>query len=178
MISGKQGSGKTTLAKALLKYFEEKNIKTRVLKFADPLYEMEEAVCSILNKYDIIVPRPQKVFLQLAGTEWCRNTVDNDIWAKILYNRVTKLDFDGVTIVDDLRFRNELDILKDQALSIRLTAPREIRKPRTDRWRENETHLSETDLDEYEQNKAFDLYFDTSKDSLEIEVETIHNSLK
>ncbi len=88
MISGKQGSGKTTLATALQNLIKEKNVNCRVLKFAGPLYEMHDAVITIFEKYGIVIPKPFKVLLQYLGTEVGRNSVDKDVWVTCLKNKV------------------------------------------------------------------------------------------
>jgi hypothetical protein len=66
-----------------------------------------------------------------------------------------------VFIVADCRFQNEFDAFPE-ALRVRLTASEDVRRTRTNSWRENTSHPSEIDLDGYEAEGKFDLVFDTS----------------
>jgi hypothetical protein len=63
-------------------------------------------------------------------------------------------------IVSDCRFRNEFDGFPD-AFKVRLECDRDIRKSRCSQWRENDTHISETDLDGYAEEGKFDCVIDT-----------------
>lgn len=173
LISGKQGSGKTTLTKALIKRFKEEGYEPHAVKFADTLYKMHDAVLHVLQeagiKRDVSKDGP---LLQLLGTEWGRKTLGDDVWCKIAANKVTELlasnkeSFSAsynkkkVVILDDARFENEFDVFPD-ALKIRLECDRDKRKGRCDSWRENEFHPSETGLDAYAADNKFDVVAST-----------------
>lgn len=170
LISGKQGSGKTTLQKALIEKFKpQTGTRCHLINFADPLYEMHNFCVGKLEalgvKRDIVKDGP---LLQLLGTEWGRKTVDENVWVDALYGQINLImEREGrgyeknVFIVGDCRFRNELMGLPN-ALRIRLECSRDTRKARCTAWRENDTHPSEVDLDEwvYEVGR-FDLIFNT-----------------
>lgn len=171
LISGKQGSGKTTLTKALTKRF---NNKTHIVKFADVLYEIHDFALSKLQEYGIQRDiKKDGPLLQLLGTEWGRQTIDDNIWVKVAQSKVKNiknLNSDLVVIIDDCRFKNELLGFTD-ALLVRLECPKEIRKPRCEMWRDRDNHQSEIDLDDW--LDKFDLVFDTSKVSVNEIVERI-----
>lgn len=162
LISGQQGAGKTTLAERLWDHFwDEKAKKGAVrLKFADPLYAMQEAINDIMRDHKVSMPEKDGTLLQLLGTEWGRKVKGDDIWVKILKRQVERYELQGagLFIIDDCRFKNEFDAFPD-ALRIRLKASEEVRKTRTHSWRENTGHASEVNLDDIE--SQFELVIDT-----------------
>ncbi len=159
LIAGKQGSGKTTLAlklKFALHAFH--------LKFADPLYEMHEAIRPVAEKYGIPFGSKEGVLLQLLGTEWGRRCKGDDVWANACKNHITSLNKTNpkaTIIVDDCRFENELNKFP-LAFKVRLIAPGSIRSARAESWRDNELHQSETGLDHVTDDK-FDLVVHTDQ---------------
>ena len=169
-LSGKQGSGKTTLANELLRIAASLGYDFfGTMKFADPLYEMHEL---ILNKMEGFTgaPRTKKdgPLLQWLGTEFGRDRFGENVWVDVLKKRIMKLGGDDsaavktkrLIIIDDGRFENEFDAIPE-ALRVRLLCPEEIRKARADAWRDNTAHRSETGLDRYELDGKFDLYLDS-----------------
>lgn len=179
LISGKQGSGKTTLHEQLSKDIDYRPgglWMPHGLIFAGPLYEMHDYCRSVL--VDAGIDPIHKVkdgnLLQLLGTEWGRNTIDKNVWVKIVQNRIQKygeeLRKDNpstpkkfIFIISDTRFENEFDLFPD-ALRVRLECPEDIRKERvnkTSMWRDNTHHPSETSLDRYSAEGRFDMYFHT-----------------
>jgi dephospho-CoA kinase len=164
VISGKQGSGKTTLAKLLI----EKWKYAETIKFADPIYQIHDFAIRIVKEAGIPFDRVKDGdLLQYLGTEWGRK-IDRDIWVKIAKSRIDfKLEnyFDKpeiLFIVDDCRFENEFNIFKDRALMIRLECPEEVRRVRAEYWREATNHPSEIGLDVYSADMKFDEYYATN----------------
>jgi hypothetical protein len=174
-ISGKQGSGKTTLAKSLISKYSGIH-----LKFADPLYKMHEAIRGVLKEFDYEMKPKDGKLLQLLGTEWGRNTLGQSIWCSLTANKIvnTVLEIDkwdkAFIVVDDARFENELDLFKAlkeihpdwNVLTIRLECPETQREGRADDWRPATDHPSEVGLDG--RLKDFDLVINTGMDSAEI----------
>lgn len=176
MLSGKQGSGKSTISEALKEYWFNKHHKNMVsqLKFAGVLYEMHDAVLNVLHKY--MAPRQivkDGPLLQLLGTEWGRKTIGENIWVELMNAQIYKKIIDcpiglhshGLLIIDDCRFENEFDALPD-ALRVRLRAEEGARKARCSMWRENTNHPSETGLDDYAVQGQFDLYLSTDTETV------------
>ena len=162
VISGQQGSGKTSLANALM----AKAKSGEVVKFADPLYEIHDLAVGIVRNAGIKFDKKKDgELLQYLGTEWGRK-IDEDIWAKIAKSTVDyiieKYQPTDLIVIDDCRFENEFNIFKDMALMIRLECPEEVRKARAEYWRENTSHPSETGLNKYSAEMKFDEYFATN----------------
>lgn len=173
LLSGKQGSGKTTLQKALAQEFErEPGTRAVTVNFADVIYEIAGAVDQIIGKYapqftlqarGVVKDGP---LLQLLGTEWGRGTLDENIWVTCARGKVERVieenkDASSLLIVlGDTRFENEFDAFPE-ALRVRLRCDEPIRKARCSMWRENTEHPSEVGLDRYAAENKFDLYFDT-----------------
>ena len=172
LLSGPRGSGKTTAQTLLIDTWGKlsSHHKALAINFADPLYEMAEAVRDIAAKYKVPKKMPKDgPLLQLLGTDWGRNTVDQDIWVRCLKGKIEFMAVkegiyaydNSLFVVGDCRFRNEFDAFPG-ALRVRLNCGEHVRKDRCSMWRENTAHASETDLDEYDRAGKFDLYFDTS----------------
>lgn len=174
LISGKQGSGKSTLQNRLTGIMSlKKGVRVHNVNFADPLYKMHNFCVGLIEtlgiKRDLVKDGP---LLQLLGTEWGRKTVDEQIWVKALQGQIKFImEREGrgyeknVFIVGDCRFRNELDGIPE-ALKIRLECDRETRKKRCSMWRENDMHPSEIDLDEWVSTPGkFDMIFNSGINS-------------
>ena len=161
IISGKQGSGKTTLSTALKKQLEADGRSVATIKFADPLYHFHNQILASLAEYGIKREiKKDGPLLQLLGTDWARKTIDENIWVKIAQNRIQTLPEGTVAIIDDCRFENEFDAFPD-AVTVRLLCQEAVRKERCEMWRPTTDHPSETGLDVYAEDGAFDLYFET-----------------
>lgn len=154
LLSGKQGSGKTTTADLVHEYLKKEGIMVARYKFAQPLYDMHDKVLEVMKGYNIEVPVKDGRLLQLLGTEWGRETYGKQVWVNCALGRFENLAFDKmwqnsdvVFLIDDLRFKNELEAF-DFGYRVRLECDREVRKQRCPAWRETDTHSSETDLDD------------------------------
>jgi hypothetical protein len=188
MLSGTQGSGKTTTSDMLKEWAQKNDVRFYGVKFACTLYEMHDAVRDIAVKKGIDMPKKDGKLLQLLGTEWGRTNYGENVWVdatkktvenitneellveetfKRHTNNPYKKGLKIMVVIDDCRFPNELDAFKGEFLTVRLTADRDSRKARADGWRDTENHPSETALDGMEDQ--FDLVLDTvalSKDKV------------
>lgn len=178
LLSGKQGSGKTSLQKMLVGTWRESPRYGHAIacNFADILYEMHDEVLCILHRYwpkrDLVKDGP---LLQLLGTEWGRGTIDKDIWVKLLrakLDQINKTSKTGLVVIGDCRFENEFDAFPE-ALRVRLYCPKEIRKPRCEMWRENSKHPSEVGLDDYYRQNKFDLVLKTHHEPTHVCVDKV-----
>lgn len=170
LISGKMGSGKTTLAEAIRdEWLTKKRRAVCLMNFAGALYQMHDYCRDYLLNNGIETEKKDRKLLQWLGTEWGR-AKDENIWVKIVQNQIKRLEkeyheqvplkIEPLFIIADCRFPNELAGFPD-AISVRLECDRELRKARCSRWSDSgETHLSETALD-LERN--FNFTFDTGK---------------
>lgn len=169
LISGAQGSGKTTLANEIERRIYKTTYTPIRLKFADALYDLHKLIYDYLHdEYGVNKPdKPDGKLLQVLGTDWGR-VKDPNFWVKITKNRLNKLESDQIAIIDDARFPNEINaVSRGKSVRIRLECDEETRKARAEKWREDTKHASETALDgQFE-------YFDIVADSKALTVEQI-----
>lgn len=165
MISGKQGSGKSSISRESAELLAH-DFRVVTYKFAEPLYKMQDAVLGILSELDIPVPQKDGHLLQLLGTEWGRQHYGQDIWVKCAQQKFKQIfglaDRPTIFLIDDLRFKNEFEAFGDKVITIRLEADRDVRRGRAESWRDNENHPSEVDLDDWV--PEFDAVFHTDRD--------------
>lgn len=139
-LSGSMGSGKSTVIDILkgMAYF--KNIK-----FAGPLYKMQEAIYKIAGLPQP-VPKDRKL-LQWLGSDWGRS-IDADIWGNIWQKAADRALHYGVNVVcDDCRFDNEAERVKKMGGKIvRIVATPEIRAGRIKL--EGLNHVSESGIED------------------------------
>jgi len=97
-IHGKMCSGKTTLSNFIINYLiHHKNITLKKVAFADKVYNIAYDLFNMKTK--------SRELLQAIGTKM--REIDEDIWIKYVLN-----NNDDNIIVDDLRYPNELNALK------------------------------------------------------------------
>tara|TARA_Y100000310_G_scaffold328202_1_gene395917 strand:- start:1936 stop:2529 length:594 start_codon:yes stop_codon:yes gene_type:complete len=132
-ISGKIRSGKSRVAKTIIKILK-KNGKIGVVKsFAEPIYkmisEMYESDIETIKKHKqdntpiyIKTPRTSshngfkasnyRKIMQIIGSG-TRNYVDADVWINALFGTNNEKIDDSIWIIEDLRFPNEAKRIKD-----------------------------------------------------------------
>lgn len=113
-FSGGMGVGKSTAIEQL-EFFSKKAPK--LLKFAGPLYDMQEY---IYRRIALVHKRPQgfakdRVLLQWLGTEWGRGTISQSIWVDLWKADAKNLAETNVcdVVCDDVRFDNEAVAIKE-----------------------------------------------------------------
>ena len=119
-ICGRAGSGKDTVGDYLIEKYNFKKIA-----LADPIKRLVKDVF-VLDDHTVYdrVAREQPLerwpnwsvrkLLQFIGTELFRDQVDDAIWVKSLWYRISD-NKDSNYVVTDLRFPNELRFFKDNA---------------------------------------------------------------
>lgn len=171
LISGKIGSGKSTISKELYNYYKfTKGLNVIERNFADELklqcskelnLPIELFYCQ--NSKNKIVKNNKTIgeYLQLIGAEE-RSKNENHWIEKLFTNVKNEYPKPDIVIISDVRFKNEIEYCKTNCLcySIRLNGdPNNIRK----NSKRDLTHISEIDLDEYEK---FDIIIDTNKNNV------------
>lgn len=175
LISGAQGSGKSTLSADLRRIFLQESVEGDFkwnaveLIFAEAIYDMHNFCRDYMAKFGISDGRVKDGdLLQFLGTDWGRKKFGPDVWVKILQGKILEhkiaAECLGVSkllvCVPDTRFKNELDAWPG-AFKVRLECPKEVRRERCSMWRENTEHPSEVDLDD--SLHLFDLVLDSEK---------------
>ncbi len=118
-LTGRIGSGKTAAAQILGRH------GFRRLAFADPLKRMLQVLLSA--GHPTVLPLPDKdskpamlggktvrQALQSLGTEWGRGMVSKDLWTDCARQAIAiNVDNDGCVVIDDVRFDNEAQMIRD-----------------------------------------------------------------
>lgn len=125
---GHAGSGKSHMAQTVLRTC---GYPAAVMSFASPLKTMTHSLLTIMGVGHSSVERmvhgdmkeveidpnlfpglTTRKLMQTLGTEWGRNTVDPDLWTKIMLARLAQARVDGyAVIIDDVRFQNEVKLI-------------------------------------------------------------------
>lgn len=114
-FTGRMSSGKSTAVNFFNKKLTEKLIDSTLTKFAQPLYDIQEY---IYKRIESVYQRPQdfvkdRKLLQWIGTDWGRETVNENIWVDIWKKEVELFIASNVIVLcDDCRFDNEAQAIK------------------------------------------------------------------
>jgi hypothetical protein len=117
-VCGPEGAGKSTVARILVEHHE-----ARIEPFAGPLKRMLEALgVPRENLYgtpeqkaaplDLLGGKSARVAMQLLGTEWGRDLIDEDLWARCWAQRAALPADNPIVVADDLRFPNEVTAIR------------------------------------------------------------------
>ena len=168
-LSGKIGSGKTTLANELAKEgFIKKSFAENLRKVCGILGGFNPEESRTADEKNIMIDgwnMTRGAFLQYIGTDVMRREYA-DVWVMSLMNEITNIEY---VVIDDVRFPNEYDAIKKRGgICIRLSGdPQNIRTTST----RDLTHISETALDTY----IFDLEINTNYLTIEQELTYVRN---
>lgn len=126
LYSPRPQCGKTTAAEHLVK--EHGFIP---LRFADALKKMLETLMTeagipLSQSWDLLRGNAKEVpiaalggvtgrkLMQTLGTEWGRESVDEDFWIRVMDGKLSSLPRTQRIVIDDMRFPNEYDMLKEK----------------------------------------------------------------
>jgi len=173
-ISGKQFSGKTTLANQLAKKtngriirvsFADKLKQTASMLTGIPVASMQEHKNKMIKGWNMTLGQ----FLQWFGTDVCRNQYEN-VWVDM---SIADLSPDCDYVFDDVRFKNEAEAISDSGgVIIRVNGDPSSKREASTRSQE---HPSETDLDDF---LWFDLVLDSESLSIDQMGEKAYDFLK
>lgn len=124
-LIGPKGSGKTTLSTYL-----EKNHSFTRLSFATPIKAMISTLLEFQNAPQSLTQRmlngdlketPSEYLdnqtprhaMQTLGTEWGRDIISKNLWTNILKRRIESLPNNPRIVIDDMRFPQETDMIKN-----------------------------------------------------------------
>lgn len=145
-ISGKMGSGKTTLTNEILRQLQDLNLQGQRLSLADPVKEVAR------NYFLMPAHEKDRALLQKIGQQF--RAIRASVWIDLMMARAENEEV--VYLCDDIRFKNELEAVKqDGWISIRLEVSESEQKRRIqaaygDSWNlhwQNRNEISETNLD-------------------------------
>lgn len=158
-LTGLAGSGKSTVADYLIEQHDFAR-----MKFAQGLKDMLRAIGlddddiegsgKEQPHYKLCMRTPRHAMLTL-GTEWGRNLIGEDLWVRILEDRING-SFHTDIVVDDCRFPNEAAMIKrlgGQVWRIVRDTDRTINHPS-----ETEQSQFEADWTCFNNGSIFDLY--------------------
>ena len=170
LYSPAPGSGKSTIAEFLENYSYETVPFAGFLKgmIKSLLLEMgysQTQVSQMMKEKDFIVSGVNirmRTLMQTLGTEWGRNTLDQDFWIKCWKLKVELTR--GFIVADDVRFLNEALAIKEMGGEVWKIVRPEVKN--------NEKHSSEGQLDHWDE---FDqvIVNDSSIESLAAKVQKI-----
>lgn len=110
-FNGSMGVGKSTAIKVIQ---DNLHLKTVVLKFAQPLYDMQEMIYRRINS---VYERPEnfvkdRKLLQWLGTDWGRE-ISETLWVDLWMQQVAvHLNKGFIVLCDDVRYDNEAELIK------------------------------------------------------------------
>lgn len=139
-FAGPMRSGKDTAADYMVRTFGATN-----LKFAGPIYDIlryAQRRCRLEESKD-------RFFLQWVGTEWGRETINQNIWVDLLFKDAAEVK--GPIVISDARFTNEFRTLQYHGFKVikieRDPVARLQHEPNAEQV--NTTHASERDVSTY-----------------------------
>ncbi len=153
LILGHINSGKSTISKYILNSYFNVNkfalgdaVKIFVSDLFNTLHDINPNISNIsLNSlYDRSTKENYRDYLQRISTDVVRKHIGENVWVNMVINQIDQvLDYSKIIIVDDVRFKNELNTFKNKypnLITIRVTRPG---------YETQSDHISEHDLDNY-----------------------------
>lgn len=164
-ISGKFCSGKTTLSNQIISLITSKyrNIAIKKVSFASEVKRIAEQTFLMKEK--------NRNLLQLIGRKM--REIDEDVFCKYIVNDIDMdINSNQLIILDDLRYKNEMEYLKNNGfiiIRLNITRDEQYRRikqlyPNENYTIENFNHGSEVGLDDFGPEN-FDLYLNGDIDN-------------
>jgi len=169
LISGKQGSGKSSLANNLEQFYKRFNYHVENLALADPIYQIHNTLSAVKN-------RELLLHIGKSGTD-----INQNYWVSILINRIIS-KFAHIYIVSDCRRLYEVENLMThlptyQFLTIRLNCNELIRAQRCNCFAFKD-HITETELDNFNFHNIIETDYLNEIETMYKAIEFINNRLK
>lgn len=140
-ISGKMGSGKSTISSLLKEGFGINGAKVEIMSLAGPIYKAQDL---LYKEYGLELEGDKDRDLLIAVGLWGRNRSE-DFWLDQLAKDMIQSDAD-VIICDDVRFKNEADFFSRNGFLFRIDG-----EQRGDNVDPNKSEsVTECALDEYD----------------------------
>lgn len=139
-ISGKMGSGKSTISHMLKAAFED-NMKVEIMSLSKPIYKAQDL---LYKEFGLTLEGDKDRDLLIAIGLWGR-AKSSDFWLEQMAKMITESSAD-VIICDDVRFENEADFFDRLGFLVRIEG--EQRGDNVDKKRS--TDSTEIALDNYD----------------------------
>lgn len=163
VISGKAEAGKTSVANLLKDYFENNNKRVCIIPYAKYLKFIAKEYFGWNGTKD----KENRELLQQLGSDVAR-TKNIDYWVDTVISFTeTFKDFFDIFIIDDCRYRNEIEKWKEKEVSI-ITIRVERLNFKNHLTSKQQLHPSETSLDNF--NFDYIIKSESGLDNLEREV--------
>jgi molybdopterin-guanine dinucleotide biosynthesis protein len=161
LVSGKMGSGKTTLCEKLATISRQRGYAISRVSFEEPIYRAHDAAISIMNASGWNIDQDIHLIRALRD-EWLHKHHEGKLidMVKTQCQNFSAANKKAVLVVDDMRFKNQFDAFPD-AVKIRMVCDEPVRRSRAVWWG-HQDHESETGLDEYQEMTKFDLIIETT----------------
>lgn len=125
-FSAGMGAGKTTAIECVQFLLKDTKQKIAVVKFAQPLYDMQEF---IYRRISSVHERPadfvkDRKLLQWLGTDWGRDSINQNLWVNIWKAEALAKQKEGYLVLcDDVRFDNEaVELIKLDGIVVKINA--------------------------------------------------------
>jgi len=116
-IAGRKGSGKTTLAEAMVQYgWVHDSFAAPIRRFLCILFDIDQLDLEAIKEAPqrALGGRTPRQVMQLLGTEWMRAYCGQDVWLNALRARIASTIGAGRNVViSDVRFENEAKFIRD-----------------------------------------------------------------
>jgi ABC-type dipeptide/oligopeptide/nickel transport system ATPase component len=123
-ISGKKGSGKTSLAEAISSVAKEYGMDTKQIAFADPVKDGVKAIFGwsdtiledriLKEQVDPFFGISPRQAMQRLGTGFGRDLVDENLWVAIAKVKCNfALENYTIPILTDVRYENEANLVRE-----------------------------------------------------------------
>ena len=116
-IAGRKGSGKTTLAEAMVYYgWHHDSFAAPIRRFMCNLFDISALDLEAIKETPqrALGDRTPRQVMQLLGTEWMRGYCGQDVWLNALRARISHIYATGTNVViSDVRFDNEAKFIRD-----------------------------------------------------------------
>ncbi len=161
-LGGPQGSGKSTAAEFIQDCLLKTGVNVHLTKYAAPVYALHDLIQQFFEEQcGIPAKKKDGPLLQKAGTDIGRNHYGTEVWIDWMrrhldsYFGKTDPSYPAVAVIEDVRFINEFELSEEykakgyKVTTIYFDAPLEDRKERVESFRENTSHQSEAELQQF-----------------------------
>ena len=146
LISGKAEAGKTTTANIIKTFLEERGKKVACIPYGQYVKDTAKLIWNWDGKKD----KKGRELLQWWGTDIVRANAPNFWVSSVIRLAVVIQDYVDYLIVDDCRFKNEIEEWNNHLINFPITTIR-VERPGHENalTPEQRRHPSETELDDY-----------------------------